>query len=78
MSQILEPELSGNRFAAVTPDDHSGIAWCIAILFGTYSCLSLGLRLYLKRKTFGLDDIFCASATVRATHNLDVIDLFTY
>lgn len=55
----------GDRFTTVTPDDHGGILWVASIICAIYVVLSMGLRAYVKREFYGLDDLIAFFATVR-------------
>lgn len=55
----------GDRFTTITPDDHGGILWVASIICAIYVFLSMGLRAYVKREFYGLDDLVALVATVR-------------
>ncbi|EFE39030.1 hypothetical protein TRV_06304 [Trichophyton verrucosum HKI 0517] len=56
----------GDRFTTVTPDDHGGILWVASIICAIYVVLSMGLRAYVKREFYGLDDLIALFATLIA------------
>ncbi|KIW89557.1 uncharacterized protein Z519_09713 [Cladophialophora bantiana CBS 173.52] len=53
----------GPRFATVTDNDYGGVVWTVSILCGIYFLLTMALRGYIKRRTWGLDDWLAAAAT---------------
>ncbi|KAM5469157.1 hypothetical protein MauCBS54593_004509 [Microsporum audouinii] len=53
----------GDRFTTITPDDHGGILWVASIICAIYVFLSMGLRAYVKREFYGLDDLVALVAT---------------
>lgn len=55
---------SGNRFAPITSDNHSGSLWIASILCLIYGVLTLTLRGHIKFRIYGLDDWLIAVATV--------------
>ncbi len=57
-------DVLGNRFAAITPDDHAGSIWIASILCLVYSVLTLALRTHLRLRIYGLDDYIAMVATV--------------
>lgn len=57
--------LQGNRFAPITPNDHSGSIWIPTLLCLVYSVLVVGVRAHLRRKVYGIDDYLILAATVR-------------
>lgn len=46
----------GNRFAGYTPDNHSAGLWICSILGLIYTTLTFGIRFFIKRSVFGIDD----------------------
>ncbi|KIY03305.1 uncharacterized protein Z520_01772 [Fonsecaea multimorphosa CBS 102226] len=54
----------GPRFATVTDDDYGGVVWTVSILCGIYSILTMALRGYIKRRTWGPDDWLAGAATL--------------
>lgn len=55
---------TGQRFALITNDNHSGYLWIASILCLIYSCLVLLTRLHIKWNLYGVDDIAATVATV--------------
>ena len=55
---------SENRFALITYDNHSGYLWISSILCLVYTTLILIVRLHLKWKLYGADDLAATIATV--------------
>ncbi|GBF61581.1 hypothetical protein TMEN_4085 [Trichophyton mentagrophytes] len=68
MSSHVDLQLftGGDRFTTVTPDDHGGILWVASIICAIYVVLSMGLRAYVKREFYGLDDLIALFATLFA------------
>ncbi|KAF2818808.1 hypothetical protein CC86DRAFT_308447 [Ophiobolus disseminans] len=58
------PSEAGHRFAPITADDSSGNLWISAILCLIYSSLVLLVRLHIKWKLYGADDVTITIATV--------------
>jgi hypothetical protein len=46
----------GDRWASVTPDDHSGTLYVIAFLGFTYTTMTVVTRVFIKRNMLGVDD----------------------
>jgi hypothetical protein len=53
-SQFVLPQ--GNRFATVTPEDHSAWIWLATLLALAHSLCFLGFRALVKRGRFVIDD----------------------
>jgi hypothetical protein len=54
----------GQRYSPITPDNHAGILWIVALLSLIFSVLSLVTRSYVKRNKWWYDDTVCTIATV--------------
>ncbi|KAF3480394.1 uncharacterized protein GIQ15_05741 [Arthroderma uncinatum] len=65
-SPSIQVFTGGDRFATITPDDHGGILWVASTVCAIYVLLCLGLRMYVKREFYGLDDLLALLATVVA------------
>jgi hypothetical protein len=70
----------GNRFAEITSENHSAYLWISSILCLIYSSLILFVRLHLKWKLYGADDITASTATVRDSvlNSLTMKSLYSY
>jgi hypothetical protein len=56
---------TGNRFAHLTPEDHSAPLWVVTLLSSIYAILVLAVRLgYVKWRAYGLDDFVLTLAHV--------------
>ncbi len=64
----------GPRFATVTEDDYGGAVWTVSILCAIYAVLTLTLRGYVKRKSWGLDDWLATAATVQPTSSCELFE----
>ncbi|KAF2014148.1 hypothetical protein BU24DRAFT_423184 [Aaosphaeria arxii CBS 175.79] len=53
---MAEQVLSSNRFAPITPYDHSGLIYITAILTFIYTSITFLTRCYIKFHMFGIDD----------------------
>jgi hypothetical protein len=48
--------LEHDRWATVTPDDHSGTLYVVAFLGFTYTTITIATRVFIKRNMLGVDD----------------------
>jgi hypothetical protein len=67
----------GNRFATITPDDHSAWIWLAVLHSFCYSICFLGFRVIIKIHRYGLDDLVLALAYVSITTSHDIRLLIT-
>jgi hypothetical protein len=59
------PPPTGNRFAHLTPDDHSAPLWVVTLLCSIYAVMVLAVRLgYMKWRAYRLDDYVLTLAHV--------------
>jgi hypothetical protein len=59
------PPPTGDRFAHLTPNDHSAPLWVVTLLCSIYAVLVLVVRLgYVKWRAHGLDDVVLSLAHV--------------
>ncbi|KAH7383932.1 hypothetical protein BKA66DRAFT_570121 [Pyrenochaeta sp. MPI-SDFR-AT-0127] len=63
MTSLPTPHDSGHRFAPITADNASGQLWIASILCLIYGSLVLIVRLHIKWKLYGADDITVTVAT---------------
>ena len=57
--------IEGSRFSEWSPTDHQAPLWVVNILSPIYSLLFLCVRLIVKYKAWGLDDLVLGMAYVR-------------
>lgn len=65
--QPSEPSLvplPGHRLFTITPDDHRGQIWTVALIFGIFSVLTICLRGFISHGNRGRDDWSAAAASV--------------
>jgi hypothetical protein len=64
MDSMSLPSEAGHRFAPITADNTSGNLWISSILCLLYCSLALIVRLHIKWKLHGADDVTVTIATV--------------
>ncbi|KAL9594209.1 MAG: hypothetical protein Q9179_005502 [Wetmoreana sp. 5 TL-2023] len=65
---------AGHRLFTVTPDDHRGQVWTVAVIFGIFALFVLCIRGFIRRGNLGQDDSSAAAATVKQ-HMPDIISV---
>ena len=61
--------IEGSRFSEYTPNDHQAPIWIATALTLTYALLFLLVRIAVKFRALGLDDVFlCVAHVSSATH----------
>lgn len=57
----------GPRAYLITHDDHRGVLMCLALLFIGYALMIIGMRIFARYRTMGIDDYLAMVATVSFT-----------
>lgn len=58
---------AGVRFSEITPHDHQAWLWNLSLMSLAFSFLTLGMRIIVKLRMYGVDDLALAIAYVSDT-----------
>lgn len=58
------------RFSPILDDDHAGNVWIMTILAVLYSLLTAVVRALIKKRAFGMEDVFFYVALVSQSYFL--------
>lgn len=63
-------EPSGLRFSELTPHNHQAWLWNTSLMSLTFAFLTLGMRMIVKWRMYGIDDLALGAAYVRDKQSL--------